>query len=119
MCSVGFYQMSKIAVTPTIVIAEFILFSKTISSKKVSSSLKLLHLLSHTFILLGFKTYDLLVGKNIVFITKLLNVTLSILKHQKKFFFFFFCPYTQKSLWHVINSFISRVQHPSFLTVIV
>ncbi|XP_050246369.1 nucleotide-sugar uncharacterized transporter 2 [Quercus robur] len=33
--SVGFYQMSKIAVTPTIVIAEFILFSKTISSKKV------------------------------------------------------------------------------------
>lgn len=33
--SVGFYQMSKIAVTPTIVIAEFILFRKTISSKKV------------------------------------------------------------------------------------
>ncbi|KAM3696089.1 hypothetical protein ACJW30_06G013400 [Castanea mollissima] len=33
--SVGFYQMSKIAVTPTIVIAEFILFRKTISSQKV------------------------------------------------------------------------------------
>ncbi|KAH9652421.1 nucleotide-sugar uncharacterized transporter 2 [Citrus sinensis] len=33
--SVGFYQMSKIAVTPTIVLAEFILFSKTISYKKV------------------------------------------------------------------------------------
>ncbi|KAK2431900.1 hypothetical protein P8452_44981 [Trifolium repens] len=32
--SVGFYQMAKIAVTPTIVLAEFILFRKTISSKK-------------------------------------------------------------------------------------
>ncbi|PRQ35085.1 hypothetical protein RchiOBHm_Chr5g0076161 [Rosa chinensis] len=30
-CSVGFYQMAKIAVTPTIVLAEFILFRKTIS----------------------------------------------------------------------------------------
>ncbi|CAI9088180.1 OLC1v1022436C1 [Oldenlandia corymbosa var. corymbosa] len=33
--SVGFYQMAKIAVTPTIVIAEFILFRKTISFHKV------------------------------------------------------------------------------------
>ncbi|KAJ4725325.1 Nucleotide/sugar transporter family protein [Melia azedarach] len=33
--SVGFYQMTKIAVTPTIVLAEFIHFSKTISCKKV------------------------------------------------------------------------------------
>ncbi|TYJ48907.1 hypothetical protein E1A91_A01G097000v1, partial [Gossypium mustelinum] len=33
--SVGFYQMAKIAVTPTIVFAEFILFRKTISFKKV------------------------------------------------------------------------------------
>ncbi|XP_027939435.1 nucleotide-sugar uncharacterized transporter 2 isoform X1 [Vigna unguiculata] len=33
--SVGFYQMAKIAVTPTIVLAEFILFRKTISFKKV------------------------------------------------------------------------------------
>ncbi|CAI8587043.1 unnamed protein product [Vicia faba] len=33
--SVGFYQMAKIAVTPTIVLAEFIFFKKTISSKKV------------------------------------------------------------------------------------
>lgn len=33
--SVGFYQMAKIAVTPTIVIAEFILFRKAISLKKV------------------------------------------------------------------------------------
>ncbi|KAL3851112.1 hypothetical protein ACJIZ3_012994 [Penstemon smallii] len=33
--SVGFYQMAKIAVTPTIVIAEFILFRKTISFSKV------------------------------------------------------------------------------------
>lgn len=33
--SVGFYQMAKIAVTPTIVIAEFILFRKTISFEKV------------------------------------------------------------------------------------
>ncbi|XP_027063755.1 nucleotide-sugar uncharacterized transporter 2-like isoform X1 [Coffea arabica] len=33
--SVGFYQMAKIAVTPTIVIAEFILFRKAISFKKV------------------------------------------------------------------------------------
>ncbi|KAH8518914.1 hypothetical protein Peur_037983 [Populus x canadensis] len=33
--SVGFYQMAKIAVTPSIVLAEFILFSKTISYKKV------------------------------------------------------------------------------------
>nr|AFK36028.1 unknown [Lotus japonicus] len=33
--SVGFYQMAKIAVTPTIVLAEFILFGKTISFKKV------------------------------------------------------------------------------------
>lgn len=35
MCSVGFYQMAKIAVTPTIVFSEFILFKKTISFKKV------------------------------------------------------------------------------------
>ncbi|KAL4313221.1 hypothetical protein GQ457_01G007280 [Hibiscus cannabinus] len=34
-CSVGFYQMAKIAVTPTIVLSEFILFKKTISFKKV------------------------------------------------------------------------------------
>ncbi|XXG80073.1 hypothetical protein AAC387_Pa09g1019 [Persea americana] len=33
--SVGFYQMAKIAVTPTIVIAEFILFRKKVSFKKV------------------------------------------------------------------------------------
>ncbi|KAG4213983.1 hypothetical protein ERO13_A01G093350v2, partial [Gossypium hirsutum] len=33
--SVGFYQMAKIAVTPTIVFAEFIFFRKTISFKKV------------------------------------------------------------------------------------
>ncbi|KAL0898847.1 hypothetical protein Bca101_082808 [Brassica carinata] len=30
--SVGFYQMAKIAVTPTIVLAEFVLFKETISS---------------------------------------------------------------------------------------
>ncbi|XP_048334123.1 nucleotide-sugar uncharacterized transporter 2 [Ziziphus jujuba] len=35
--SVGFYQMAKIAVTPSIVIAEFIIYRKTISSKKVLS----------------------------------------------------------------------------------
>ncbi|KAK6133051.1 hypothetical protein DH2020_033206 [Rehmannia glutinosa] len=35
--SVGFYQMAKIAVTPTIVTAEFILFKKTISFSKVVS----------------------------------------------------------------------------------
>lgn len=33
--SVGFYQMAKISVTPTIVLAEFILFRKTITFKKV------------------------------------------------------------------------------------
>ncbi|CAJ1971530.1 unnamed protein product [Sphenostylis stenocarpa] len=33
--SIGFYQMAKIAVTPTIVLAEFILFKKTISFTKV------------------------------------------------------------------------------------
>ncbi|GFQ03063.1 uncharacterized membrane protein at1g06890 [Phtheirospermum japonicum] len=33
--SVGFYQMAKIAVTPTIVTAEFVLFKKTISFSKV------------------------------------------------------------------------------------
>ncbi|KAF4362336.1 nucleotide-sugar uncharacterized transporter 2 isoform X2 [Cannabis sativa] len=33
--SVGFYQMAKIAVTPTIVLAEFILFKKSISYQKV------------------------------------------------------------------------------------
>uniref|UniRef100_A0A6N2NB47 Sugar phosphate transporter domain-containing protein n=1 Tax=Salix viminalis TaxID=40686 RepID=A0A6N2NB47_SALVM len=33
--SVGFYQMSKIAVTPSIVLAEFVIFRKTISYKKV------------------------------------------------------------------------------------
>ncbi|XP_047334600.1 nucleotide-sugar uncharacterized transporter 2 isoform X2 [Impatiens glandulifera] len=33
--SVGFYQMSKIAVTPTIVFAEFILFRKSISFHKI------------------------------------------------------------------------------------
>lgn len=35
-CSVGFYQMAKIAVTPTIVLAEFVLFRKTIASTKVN-----------------------------------------------------------------------------------
>ncbi|XP_021305209.1 nucleotide-sugar uncharacterized transporter 2 isoform X5 [Sorghum bicolor] len=33
--SVGFYQMAKIAVTPTIVVAEFILFKKRVSLRKV------------------------------------------------------------------------------------
>uniref|UniRef100_A0ACD5ZU43 Uncharacterized protein n=1 Tax=Avena sativa TaxID=4498 RepID=A0ACD5ZU43_AVESA len=33
--SVGFYQMAKIAVTPTIVAAEFILFQKSVSLRKV------------------------------------------------------------------------------------
>ncbi|XP_059634560.1 nucleotide-sugar uncharacterized transporter 2 isoform X2 [Cornus florida] len=33
--SVGFYQMAKIAVTPTIVLAEFILFRKKVSFQKV------------------------------------------------------------------------------------
>ncbi|KMZ66557.1 Nucleotide/sugar transporter family protein [Zostera marina] len=33
--SVGFYQMAKIAVTPTIVLAEFMIFRKTVSSVKV------------------------------------------------------------------------------------
>ena len=37
-CSVGFYQMAKIAVTPTIVLAEFILFRKTISCNKARSN---------------------------------------------------------------------------------
>ncbi|XP_020580372.1 uncharacterized membrane protein At1g06890-like isoform X2 [Phalaenopsis equestris] len=32
--SVGFYQMTKIAVTPTIVLAEFVLFAKTVSFQK-------------------------------------------------------------------------------------
>ena len=36
LCSVGFYQMAKISVTPTIVLAEFILLKKTVSFKKVS-----------------------------------------------------------------------------------
>ncbi|CAI9098448.1 OLC1v1035096C2 [Oldenlandia corymbosa var. corymbosa] len=35
--SVGFYQMAKIAVTPAIVLAEFVLFSKRISVKKVAA----------------------------------------------------------------------------------
>jgi len=34
--SVGFYQMAKIAVTPTIVVAEFILFQKKVSLQKVN-----------------------------------------------------------------------------------
>lgn len=33
--SIGFYQMAKIAVTPTIVLSEFILFKKTVSFQKV------------------------------------------------------------------------------------
>ncbi|XP_077236801.1 nucleotide-sugar uncharacterized transporter 2-like [Tasmannia lanceolata] len=33
--SVGFYQMAKIAVTPTIVLAEFVLFQKRVSCQKV------------------------------------------------------------------------------------
>ncbi|KAG1364487.1 nucleotide-sugar uncharacterized transporter 2 [Cocos nucifera] len=33
--SVGFYQMAKIAVTPTIVLAEFMIFGKTVSYQKV------------------------------------------------------------------------------------
>lgn len=35
--SVGFYQMAKIAVTPTIVLAEFVLFGKVISFQKALS----------------------------------------------------------------------------------
>ncbi|KAG8076088.1 hypothetical protein GUJ93_ZPchr0006g41087 [Zizania palustris] len=35
--SVGFYQMAKIAVTPTIVAAEFILFKKKVSLRKVTT----------------------------------------------------------------------------------
>lgn len=35
LCSIGFYQMAKIAVTPTIVLAEFMIFNKKVSSKKV------------------------------------------------------------------------------------
>ncbi|KAI8553042.1 hypothetical protein RHMOL_Rhmol06G0314800 [Rhododendron molle] len=35
ICSVGFYQMAKIAVTPTIVLAEFILFRKTVTFNKI------------------------------------------------------------------------------------
>ena len=34
--SVGFYQMAKIAVTPAIVLAEFIVFRKKISFQKVT-----------------------------------------------------------------------------------
>ena len=34
--SIGFYQMAKIAVTPTIVVAEFILFQKKVSLRKVN-----------------------------------------------------------------------------------
>ncbi|XP_062228696.1 nucleotide-sugar uncharacterized transporter 2-like [Phragmites australis] len=33
--SVGFYQMAKVAVTPTIVVAEFVLFQKKVSQRKV------------------------------------------------------------------------------------
>ncbi|XP_058219064.1 nucleotide-sugar uncharacterized transporter 2 isoform X3 [Rhododendron vialii] len=33
--SVGFYQMAKIAVTPTIVLAEFVLFRKTVTFNKI------------------------------------------------------------------------------------
>jgi hypothetical protein len=33
--SVGFYQMAKIAVTPTIAVAEFMLLQKKVSSQKV------------------------------------------------------------------------------------
>ena len=35
ICSVGFYQMAKIAVTPTIVLAEFMIFNKKVSIHKV------------------------------------------------------------------------------------
>ena len=35
--SVGFYQMAKIAVTPAIVLAEFMLYRKRISFRKVTS----------------------------------------------------------------------------------
>lgn len=37
ICSIGFYQMSKIAVTPSIVLAEFILYKKKVSLPKVNS----------------------------------------------------------------------------------
>lgn len=36
-CSVGFYQMAKIAVTPTIVLAEFVFFRKRVSCQKVTA----------------------------------------------------------------------------------
>lgn len=35
-CSVGFYQMAKIAVTPTIVLSEFMFLKKTVSFQKVN-----------------------------------------------------------------------------------
>lgn len=35
VCSVGFYQMAKISVTPTIALAEFLLFSKKTTLYKV------------------------------------------------------------------------------------
>lgn len=49
MGSVGFYQMAKIAVTPTIVLAEFILFRKTISFNKVGEKLLRIFLLSLSY----------------------------------------------------------------------
>ncbi|ERN16699.1 hypothetical protein AMTR_s00051p00220420 [Amborella trichopoda] len=46
--SVGFYQMAKIAVTPTIVLTEFLSFGKRVSANKVyvQSTLTLLNILS-------------------------------------------------------------------------
>ncbi|KAL0734843.1 hypothetical protein Bca4012_011053 [Brassica carinata] len=51
--SVGFYQMAKIAVTPTIVLAEFILFKKTISSTKVFAGFSYDFMLSFTWFSFG------------------------------------------------------------------
>lgn len=42
--SIGFYQMAKIAVTPSIVFAEFVLYRKKVSFPKVCALTLVLHL---------------------------------------------------------------------------
>uniref|UniRef100_K3XYP6 Sugar phosphate transporter domain-containing protein n=1 Tax=Setaria italica TaxID=4555 RepID=K3XYP6_SETIT len=66
--SVGFYQMAKIAVTPTIVVAEFILFQKKVSVRKWSGALALGATSALAHVVLGqFKTIVIMLSGYLVF----------------------------------------------------
>ncbi|GJN22081.1 hypothetical protein PR202_gb09614 [Eleusine coracana subsp. coracana] len=66
--SVGFYQMAKIAVTPTIAVAEFMLFQKKLSSRKWSGALALGATSALSHVVLGqFKTIVIVLSGYLIF----------------------------------------------------